>query len=243
MTNRFAWVLAVACVAATAATRPAADPVPPHLRDAQTLVANVKPADDLYVHKGCYIRWKGEAGATAYASHNDCSDFVALLFEHTYHFTPKQMADLTGKERPFANTWHDAIAAGRGGLRQVTHLADARPGDLLAAEFPPGAGDSGHVMMVEQLPVPHPASSPVVAGTRQWDVTIIDSTKSPHGPADTRKASAATGVGRGTIRIYTNPDGTVAGYAWSDSDKTAYRPMAERNLVIGRLERAAVASR
>ncbi len=241
MTKRFTWILALTCLAATATTRPAA--IPPHLVDAETLVANIKPSEDLYVHKNCYIRWKGEAGATAYASHNDCSDFVALLFEHTYHLTLRQMADLTGKERPYANTWHDAIVANRGGLRQITRLADARPGDVLAAKFPPGAGDTGHVMMVDQLPVPHPASSPVVAGTTQWDVTVIDSTKGGHGTADPRKATGQTGVGRGTIRIYTKPDGTLAGYAWSDSATTEYRPMTDRHLVIGRLERAAVASR
>lgn len=72
-----------------------------------------------------------------------------------------------------------------------------------------------------------------------WNVTIIDSTRSPHGKGDTRIASDGTsgqGVGRGVIRIFTNSDGSVAGYCWSDGSKSKFESQDERNLAIGRLD-------
>ena len=222
-----------------AATRPV-EPVPPHLADARAMVADIRPAANTYAYGPGDLRWKGEAGSPAYACHASCSAFLTLLLMHAYHTSAEQMQAMTGSAHPHAAVWHDAIVARRRGLRQITHLADARPGDILAVRFPPGtAADTGHVMLVDVAAVPHAASAPVVPGTTQWDVTIIDSSKDPHGPADTRRPAdgpAGTGVGRGTVRIYTHPDGTVAGYAWSDSAKTAYRPQAEREMVIGRLE-------
>ncbi len=247
MTKRTTWACGLAAWAAAAGAAPAradvADAVPPHLADARTMVAGIRPADNRYTYGNGSLTWKGEDGAVAFVNHADCSAFVTLLLEHSYHFTAKQVRQTTGSEHPHADVWHDAIRAGRGGLHEVTRLADARPGDILAVKFPPHTGDTGHVMLVDAPPVPHAASAPVEAGTTQWDLTIIDSTKSPHGPADTRRhpdGTAGTGVGRGTVRVYTAADGTVAGYAWSDSDQSEYRPQAERNLAIGRLDPATV---
>jgi hypothetical protein len=227
-----------------AATWGAADApsVPTHLADAETLVANIRPADNEYLHRGCYIHWPGIDGATEYGLHSDCSDFVALLLEHSYHFTPRQMRALTGKERPLANTWHDAIEAGRGGLSEVKTVSEVRPGNILAIRYPPGEADTGHVMLVDGPPVRREPSAPVEPGTVQWDVTVIDSSKSGHGPTDTRHRHADgtsdTGVGRGVVRLYSNPDGTVAGYSWSDSAKSEFRAQSDRHLIIGRLDPA-----
>ena len=221
-----------------AAAGAAGDAVPPHVRDAEALVAGVSPADNAYVHKGCYIHWPGEAGATAYGNRTDCSDFAALLLEHTYHLSAAGMTKLTGKHRPLASTWHDAIGAGRGGLTEVKSLADARAGDLMAVKYPPGEGDTGHVMLIVGPPARRTASAPVVPGTVQWDVPIIDSSKSGHGPSDTRHRPDGTfdnGVGKGQVRLYTGADGAVAGYAWSDAEKSEFRPQSAHHLVIGRL--------
>jgi hypothetical protein len=57
-----------------AATWGAADApsVPTHLADAETLVANIRPADNEYLHRGCYIHWPGIDGATAATSWRCC---------------------------------------------------------------------------------------------------------------------------------------------------------------------------
>jgi len=211
----------------------AADP-PKHLVDANTLVDQISAKDNVYEHKGCFIKWKGEDGATRYENRSDCSDFLALLVEHSYGVTPEQLKQWTGHTRPYANHWHDAIVAGSG-FTQIKKLGDALPGDVLAVKFPPGLADTGHIMILAAMPEAIEAKAPVVPGTKQWKILIIDSTKKPHGTGDTREASGATGVGRGVMRIYTDDGGTVAGYAWSEGSASVFRPQNERNLVIGRL--------
>lgn len=210
---------------------------PRHLVDADTLVDNISPRYNAYEHKNCFIKWKGEAGATQYENRSDCSDFLALLVVHTYGVTPTQLKHWTGHERPLADHWHDAVVAGRG-FEQIAKLTDAKPGDVLAVKFPPGMADTGHIMLMDAAAEPMTAEAPLVPGTKQWKVTIIDSTKSPHGPTDTRHLPDGTtgqGVGRGVIRIYTRSNGEVAGYSWSAGGKAKFEPENERNLVIGRL--------
>jgi hypothetical protein len=209
--------------------------LPRHLVDAETLVAEISPANNVYMHKDCFIKWKGEDGATRYENRSDCSDFLALLIEHSYGVTTDQLRQWTGERRPYAGHWHDAIVAGSG-FEQIRKLSDARPGDVLAVKFPPHMADSGHIMLLAATPTQMTARDPIEPGTQQWSVTIIDSTKSPHGPDDTRAANGSTGVGRGTVRIYSDSSGAVAGYTWSTGSKAKFESQDQRNLVIGRLD-------
>jgi hypothetical protein len=210
---------------------------PKHLADAQTLVENISPGHNEYRHKECFIKWKGVDGATRYENRSDCSDFLALLVQHAYGVSGEQLKDWTGHQRPYASHWHDAIVAGSG-FTQIIKLADAKPGDVLAVKFPPGLDDTGHVMLMADAAQGIEQKEPIAAGTRQWNVAVIDSTKSPHSD-DTRAAkdggTAGQGVGRGVIRIYTDSAGAIAGYCWSDGSKAAFRAQSERNMVIGRL--------
>jgi hypothetical protein len=210
---------------------------PKHLADAEMLIDNISPQNNIYEHKGCFIKWKGEDGATKYENRSDCSDFLALLVKHSYGVTSQQLKQWTGHIRPYADHWHDAIVSDNG-FEHITKLADAKPGDVLAVKFPPGLPDTGHVMMIAEQPEKITAKAPIVNGTQQWNVTIIDSTKSPHGPGDTRiqsDGSSSTGVGRGMIRIYTTSTGEVAGYTWSDGSKAKFEAEDDRNMAIGRL--------
>ncbi len=222
----FLVVTALLCVAA-------ADQ-PKHLVDANTLVDNISQKNNVYAHKDCFIKWKGEDGATQYENRTDCSDFLAQLVMHSYGVTPAQLKSWTGHTRPMADHWHDAIVAEKG-FTQIKNLSDALPGDVLAVKFPKGLADTGHIMMVAEMPVAMTATAPIEPGTTQWKVTIIDSTKFPHGPGDTREPTASTGVGRGVIRIYTDSSGAVAGYTWSEGTKAKFEVQSDRNMVIGRL--------
>jgi hypothetical protein len=132
---------------------------PRHLTDAETLIENISPQNNIYEHKGCFVKWKGEDGATKYENRSDCSDFLALLVEHSYAVTPQQMKQWTGHTRPYANHWHDAIIS-ESGFEHITRLTDAKPGDVLAVKFPPGLADTGHVMMIAEEPEKMTANRP-----------------------------------------------------------------------------------
>jgi hypothetical protein len=211
---------------------------PPHLRQAVLIAHEIDQSHNAYAHKGCFIKWKGEDGVTEYENRTDCSDFLNLLLEHTYHFTDQQMKGWTGHERPLATTWYQTISASKG-FEIISQVPEIRPGDVLAVKFPPGENDTGHIMIAAGIPQPRPESAPIEPGTRQWELDIVDSSKSGHGKNDTRRLPDGTfahGVGEGTIRLYSNSDGTIAGYAWSVLPASTFDPANVKRIVVGRLE-------
>jgi len=211
---------------------------PPHLVQAELIAHQIDQSHNEYAHKGCFIKWKGVDGATEYENRTDCSDFLDLLLEHTYHFTPQQMRGWTGHERPLATTWYETIRAGNG-FEIITQVQSIRPGDVLAVKFPPGDVDTGHIMIAAGIPEPRPETAPVEPGTRQWELDIVDSSKSGHGKNDTRRlpdGAFAHGVGEGTIRLYSNTAGGIAGYSWSVLSGSNFEPATVKRIVVGRLE-------
>ena len=128
-------------------------------------------------------------------------------------------------------------------LRKTTfnassRISDVRPGDVIAIKYPAGSENTGHVMLVAAAPQRSQNSEPMVAGTEQWTVTIIDETSSSHGKGDTRLGAdgkSRAGVGRGVFRIYADSRGNVMGYTWSTSRRSEFRAQNDRHLDIGRL--------
>jgi hypothetical protein len=99
------------------------------------------------------------------------------------------------------------------------------------------------MMVVRDLPQAH-SGNPIVADTLQWTIDVVDSSSSYHGPTDTRYDHPG-GIGEGVFRLYTNLDGTVAGYTWSllGTSMSSYYPQATttddgHHLVIGRLDKS-----
>jgi hypothetical protein len=93
-------------------------------------------------------------------------------------------------------------------------------------------------MIVSGMPQRMQESSPLVAGTQQWIVPVIDETSSSHGKGDTRQNAGGTsrsGVGSGMLRVYTDGRGSVVGYTWSTSRRSEFRSQNDRHLEIGRL--------
>lgn len=105
-------------------------------------------------------------------------------------------------------------------------------------------------MLVVETPKKIESSKPVKEGTTQWQVKIIDQSRSGHGSNDTRRKnnnfSACkkeeiphafySGLGQGMVRLYTNKDGSIYGYTWSiDCHPKKPYIQSQRNLVIGRL--------
>jgi hypothetical protein len=101
--------------------------------------------------------------------------------------------------------------------------------------------NSGHVMLVRDAPRRMKSKEPIEQDTEQWEVAIIDSSESGHGPTDTRHKMGANGkdhdgVGTGILRMYAHTDGTVAGFSWSTLSISKFVAPSDEHLVIGRLQ-------
>jgi hypothetical protein len=218
------------------ATAASADGTP--LQWARTMVSNVAPDATSYQHKGGHVAWNGVNGATAYESHTDCSGFINALLEQSYGYDRKRFEAWLGKGRPLAITYHDAITSGNGFAR-ISRAAAMAPGDIIAIRYPDGSENTGHVLLVAAAPTRRIASHPFVAGLDQWDVEVIDSSESGHGKQDTRRlpdGKFRQGVGEGTMRLYTDHSGTIAGYSWSTFANSDFYDPQTRDIVVGRLE-------
>ena len=186
------------------------------------------------------MEWKGNGQATKYASHADCSGFVDSLFTHTYGYTKEDYKNWFGKNRPTAAAYHDTIVAEKGFAR-IERVQDLHPGDLIAVKYLKRKDNTGHVMLADGKPQRMEAKHPIVAGTEQWEVKIIDSSESGHGTTDTRHHKGEngkdhTGLGEGVLRIYSHANGQVAGWAWSTLKVSEFKDPQDEQLVIGRLK-------
>jgi hypothetical protein len=210
-----------------------------HLELARILVRELRPEDTSYQHKQGYITWKGENGAEGYQSHVDCSGLLNVLFERAYGITPNDFEKWLGKRRPLASEYFNAITQQQN-FRLIGSIEDVRPGDIIAIRYPPGTNDNtGHIMIVNEVPSRRKPSKPEVEGTEQWEVSVIDSSESGHGKTDTRRkpdGSFGDGVGQGILRIYTGTSSQIVGYTWSTFAVSDYYDQNTRQLVIGRLQ-------
>ena len=209
---------------------------------ATLLNQNVKPSDTSYQHKDGPVTWAGQAGAQSYASHTDCSGFINALLIQSFGLKPQDFQLWLNTRRPLAETYYKAIIS-QDGFTRIEQVGEMKPGDLIAIRYPPGYGgdNTGHIMVVAGLPQGRPPSKPEISGTEQWEVPVIDSSESGHGPKDTRYIETGTfreGLGQGTFRLYSQFSGKVTGYAWSNFTNSDYFDMTTRPLVIGRLDLA-----
>jgi hypothetical protein len=205
---------------------------------ARVLVSELQPSDTSYQHHQDFVKWKGVNGAAGYESRTDCSGLLNALLERAYGLTPDDFESLLGKRRPLAVEYFEAILQQKN-FHQIKSERDVRPGDVIAIRYPPGTNENtGHILLVAGLPVPHKASKPEVEGTEQWEVSVIDSSESGHGKTDTRHkpdGKFGQGVGQGILRLYTRPGGEIVGYTWSTFVISDYYDQTTRQLVIGRL--------
>jgi hypothetical protein len=213
---------------------------PAHLGWAVRMVEHLKLKNTSYRHRNVSVKWKGVGGAQDYESHADCSGFLNALLGRAYGYGEDTFKAWLGARRPLARHYHDAIVR-QERFRRIGRLEDARPGDVLAIKYRPGdptTSNTGHVLLVVEAPRTRESTAPKVPGTTQWEVVVIDQSRSGHGKADTRRrpgGSFATGLGRGVLRVYTDNGGKVAGYSWSTEPGSRFRPQSDRHLVIGRL--------
>ena len=230
---KLAMVALALCAAAASAQ--ASDPA--HMDWGRSIVANVLPANNSYGTDPNYIHWAGVDGYTVYENRTQCSSFATRVFKQAYGWSDAYYKTWTGSTSPTAAQYHDLVAAQKG-FQPIVGVADIRPGDLIAIKYPAGSSSTGHVMLVNAVPVLRASTSPIIPYTSQYAVQVIDSSQSGHGPTDTRlqdDGSFHDGVGIGILRLYTDGTDSIVGYSWSTVSNSVYYDQSTRNLVVGRL--------
>ncbi|KYF55957.1 hypothetical protein BE04_42695 [Sorangium cellulosum] len=208
-----------------------------HLDWAERLVDNIDPDNNEYNSTPSFITWAGVAGARRYANRTQCATFLTQLLKRSYGWTESSFDGWLGSRSPSAATYYDAIVD-ENGFERIRDLRDARAGDVMAIRYPEGESATGHVAILRRAPRVRLPASPLVAGTFQYEVSVVDSTNFQHGSSDSRYSSGgrwASGAGYGVMRLYTNAAATVVGHTWSTAAVTAYYPAAVRQVAIGRL--------
>jgi hypothetical protein len=205
---------------------------------ASLLADNVSPDDTSYQHRNLLVTWAGVGGATKYESNTDCSGLVNAVIKQTYGLSDESLAEKLGERRPVAAGYYDRIVEGKN-FSRISRVQDLSESDLLVIKYEnPAPGDNtGHIMIVAGKPQRRDSSRPLVEGTVQWAVPVIDSSESFHGPEDSRRNPDGTsreGIGRGTIRLYTSSDGSIAGYTWSESTASEFYGKGSRPIAAGR---------
>jgi hypothetical protein len=208
---------------------------PRHLQIALQLLDEVSAAHASYRHKNNVVKRK--AGDAPAVCHADCSGLVNWLLLEGEGRPEGGLQRWFGANRPVARHYHDAIVAEKH-FQRIRRMEDCLPGDVIAMKYPEGNANTGHVMIAAERPKQRPATAPLVPDSEQWEATIIDSTRSPHG-SDSRRlkdGSRREGIGMGIVRIYANADGEPIGFTWGMSAQSEFRAMKDRPIVIGRFQ-------
>ena len=196
-------------------------PIPKYLELARELVATVKPENNKYTLGPQMIRWKGDLFTSENSVHTACGGFVRGVLERANDPTIEKIR--SGHKYVRLADWTEAAKNARG-VKRVEVLSNVRPGDFFIficldkETCKTSQGDAeGHITIVDSRPEKAISKLPIVEGTEQWNVAVIDSADSAHDRNDTRFVPKGekkiTGVGRGTYRIYTDASGIPVGYA------------------------------
>lgn len=212
----------------------------------ESLAINVLDENNQYAHTEQALSWPS-GGAGIYSSRADCSGYVTRSLMKAFGFTADHMAAWTGSRYPSSARYHDNIRFENNFVR-VQQVSAIQRGDILAAKYLDNhSGGTGHTMIAAAAPVLRATpTKPVIEGTVQYELRIIDSTSSPHGTGDTRKGTGAAGAdqdgaGIGTMRLYADAaTGNIAGYSWSLSTGSVYYTATSpaddrRSLMVGRM--------
>jgi hypothetical protein len=204
--------------------------LPKYVALARELVENTKPENNRYSLGSQFVSFPGDVLSSKHAVRADCSGLLLALLERAEFSTQSRMEYLPGKvkrrARPAAEDFVYSIEAEKGFVR-IRDARNIKPGDLLAhamlnVEDQRETATTGHVFLIDSAPRLIEPRAPIVAGTQQFEVSVIDSNDEYLGPDDTRLADPSNkikGLGRGSIRIYLDLNGELVG--WAKTFKTA----------------------
>jgi hypothetical protein len=201
----------------------------PHLLWAQQLVADLSQANNSYGRSPLVVQWKGVDGASISRNHSDCSSLITALWRRAYGLDAVELRRWLGRANPQAKHYHAAITQANR-FQRILQVSAIQPGDLLASLYQqPHPGATGHLMLAAGRPTPAGACW---SGRCAYRLVVIDSSRSGHGPMDTR--GGGSGVGRGVIQLLTTVDGQLLGFRWSESQTSRWRLAPKESLVVGR---------
>ncbi len=225
--------------------------IPKHLELARELVATVKPENNKYVvfhHTG--VRWKGDLFTSENSVNTMCVGLVTAVLERAKSpSVDKVRSNTQWKHELRVNNYHEAIYRELG-FNRISKLGNVMPGDIFAfsckdacsvtdANENATSDIQGHITFVDDKPILKNPTPPLIDGTLQWLLPVIDSSPGPHGVNDTRWRPAGeprvSGVGRGTLRIYTDLDGVPVGYTSGPNAKKLHT-VQDRPIVFGRAQ-------
>ncbi|MCW5753048.1 MAG: hypothetical protein KIT81_18080 [Alphaproteobacteria bacterium] len=217
---RLAAILAISLPCIVRAESTEAPALPHHLALARELLANVAPEANAYTHRGG-ITFPGDAPGATHSARTDCSGLVHELLRRAGSPAASEMTTLRPRRfHPLAEDFAHSIAREVGFIR-LTRIDELQPGDIIAYAWvePEDArayGSTGHVMLIDSPPREIAPAGPQVAGLRQHEIRVIDSSRSWLGPDDSRILSPTrriTGLGQGRIRLYATEQGEIVGFA------------------------------
>lgn len=172
-----------------------------------------------------------------------CTGFVSAVLEKARNPTVKEIESKTHwKKHLRLDSYWEALQKGYG-LKQVQTIQDVKAGDLFmfwcnsGCRTRGGYEAYGHITIIDEAPKRKEATPPLIDNTIQWLVTVIDSADGPHGRQDTRWRAkgepVASGVGRGTYRVYTDLNGSPVGFTNGANDPRLHDGK-DRPIKIGR---------
>jgi hypothetical protein len=223
--------------------------VPKHLEIARELVATVKPENNKYVifrHTG--VHWKGDLFTSENSVNTMCVGLVTAVMERARSPSVGKVKSNTQWTRELrVNNYHEAISRELG-FNKISKMGDVFAGDIFAfscndacsvtdANGNATSNVQGHITFVDDKPTQKNPTPPLIDGTLQWLLPVIDSSPGPHDMKDTRWRPTGeprvSGVGRGTLRIYTDLDGVPVGYTNGPNAKKLHT-VQDRPIVFGR---------
>jgi hypothetical protein len=211
---------------------------PSHLTWAMSVATSVTPPNNAYGSDPTVLTWAGVNGAPEYTNRTVCNTFVNRVLMQAYGYTFSDFTSWMGTTSPLASHWYDSIVA-QNRLSRITSVTSIAAGDIVAVKYlEANATTSGHVMIAVATPVKRTTGAPAVKGTTQYELTVVDSANSGHGPTDTRRNADGTwndGAGVGVIRLYVNAKGTIVGSTWSTLPNSTYEPASSHPVAVGRL--------
>ena len=228
--------IAVSLIGLTSATASASPPA--HLDWALSVAINVTPENNTYGSDPTYVTWPGVAGSAVYSNRSKCNTFITRVLRQAYGWSTTDFQNWMGSTSPTAATYFDTILA-QNRFTRITTIDSIAAGDVLAAKYlKPTSTATGHTMLATRPAVAMTAIKPIVAGTNQYELQIVDSSSTGHGTTDTRRradGSYEDGAGVGLIRLYADVNGVIVGYSWSTLSGSTYYDASSRPLAIGRL--------
>jgi hypothetical protein len=160
----------------------------------------------------------------------DCSGFVNYILGVVARNHLNQIPQSGSPTRSLAEDYYAFLSnlpnQISNGWRQIEYLADAQPGDLIAWPLPLSSGDTGHVFVVAQQPIPLDSETMAVPAYDSSDILHYDDSRSP-GPAQPRQ----TGVGSGTFHLTISADGIPTAFQFGPGDN-----VRSDSIAIGRIE-------